>query len=273
LLTRPVNRKDVLANGTVDAKDSDQIVDAVRWKLNKGDLLKNDLITLDILASNAWDRPIYFAISVSGDAYLGLDDYLQQEGLTYRVVPIKKKSSDGLPGFVDADRMFDVVMHKFKWGGVDKYNVYLDENILRMESNLRSNFARLASTLLDEGRKDSALQVLDLCMKVMPEKNVPYSYLMMPIAEDYYRAGAPDKAKPIVEKLAKMYDQDLQYFLSLDQTKSQPSYTRDAQEGLYVLQELYRATLEYNQKDMNAQLKAIITKYRSLYGNSNMGNG
>jgi hypothetical protein len=271
LFSIPVDKKEVLANKVVDAKDSDQVVDAVRWKLPKSDLLKNDLMTLDIIASNVWNRPIYFAISVSDDAYLGLNDYLQQEGLTYRLVPIKKKMNDGMPGFVDADRMYDVMMHKFKWGGVDKYNVYLDENVLRMVSNLRSNFARLASALIEEGKNDSALQVLDLSMKVLPERNVPYSYLMMPIADDYYRAGAPNKANPIVLKLATMYDQNLTYFLSLD-PKYQPAYMRDAQEGLYVLQELDRTTMEYNQKELHKQIQAIINKYRSLYGSS-LGNG
>ena len=266
-----VDRKQVIANGTVDANDTDKIVDAIRWKLNKGDLLKNDLMTLDIIASNAWDRPIYFAISVSSDAYLGMEDYLQQEGLTYRLVPIKKPINDGQPGFVDADRMYDVMMHKFKWGGIDKYNVYLDENILRMVSNLRSNFARLAATLAEEGKKDSAMQVLDLSMKVLPERNVPYSYLMMPIAEDYYRIGAPEKANPIVKKLLKMYDENLTYFLSLD-PKYQSSYMRDAQEGLYVIQELYRTTQQFGQKDLNDQVKVIMNKYRSLYGSS-MGQG
>jgi len=162
-------------------------------------------------------------------------------------------------------------MHKFKWGGIDKYNVYLDENILRMVSNLRSNFARLAATLAEEGKKDSAMQVLDLSMKVLPERNVPYSYLMMPIAEDYYRIGAPEKANPIVKKLLKMYDENLTYFLSLD-PKYQSSYMRDAQEGLYVIQELYRTTQQFGQKDLNDQVKVIMNKYRSLYGSS-MGQG
>ncbi len=240
LLSIAVDKNEVLADGTVDSKDSDNIVDVVKWKLPKSDLLKNDLMTLDIIASNLWARPIYWAISVSNDAYLGLDNYLQQEGLTYRLVPLKKPANDeeGLPGFVNTDRMYDVVMHKFKWGGIDKYNVYLDENVLRMVTNLQSNFSRLASALIDEGKKDSAIQVLDKGIKVLPEKNVPLSYVMMQYVEDYYRAGAPDKAKPIALQLSTMADQDLQYFLTANNQKYQGSYYRDAQDALYALRAL-----------------------------------
>ncbi|MEI7803643.1 MAG: DUF2723 domain-containing protein, partial [Bacteroidota bacterium] len=132
----PVDKQYCLANGVVDAKDSARIPERLEWKINKSSLMKPDLMVLDIIQSTNWTRPVCFAISSSSDNYLGLSDYMQQYGLIYRLTPVKKSSDDGLPGVVRSDVMYDNVMHKFQWGGVDKYDVYLDENILRMVSNL-----------------------------------------------------------------------------------------------------------------------------------------
>src|SRR6185295_14409636 len=184
----PVDKNQVIADGVVKPADTSRIVKRVEWRLAKNTLLKNDIMTMEILRSNLWKRPIYFAISVQSDAYLGLNNYFQQEGLTYRIVPYVTKQDDGLPGGVQSDIMYDNMMHKFKWGGVDSNNVYLDENIGRMVTNLRSNFARLASTLIQQGKKDSALKVLDKCVEVLPERNVPVALINVAIGKDYYDA-------------------------------------------------------------------------------------
>src|SRR5205814_10483134 len=142
---------------------------------------------------------------------LVLNNYFQQEGLTYRLVPYVTKQEDGLPGGVQPEIMYDNMMHKFAWGGVDKYNVYLDENIGRMVTNLRSNFARLASTLIQQGRKDSAIKVLDKCMEVLPEKNVPVAMINVAIGRDYYDAGAPEKGKVVLTRCYEVYSDQLRY--------------------------------------------------------------
>jgi hypothetical protein len=260
----PVDKQFVINSNMVQPKDTAKILPRIDWKMNKGTLLKNDLLTLEILRSNLWKRPIYFAISVAPDAYLGLNNYLQQEGLAYRVVPYVMKQDDGLPGGVQPDIMYNNMMTKFAWGGVDKYNVYLDENILRMVTNLRSNFARLADGLVTEGKKDSAIQVLDKCVEVLPEKNVPVSYLNLAIAKGYYDAGAPDKGKQMLDRLLTVYSDQMRYYAALEVDRRK-YFTQDMNEGVYVLNEINELSLKNNDTLLNKKAQEAFQRYVNLY--------
>ena len=145
-----VDKEKVLALGIVDSSEANKIVDEVKWKIKGQGFAKNQLMVLDILANFAWERPIYFAITVGNDNFMGLDDYFQLEGLAYRFVPVKTKSLDGQTGIVATDEMYDNLINKFKWGNMGDPNVYLDETNMRMTMNFRNNFARLADALIME---------------------------------------------------------------------------------------------------------------------------
>lgn len=108
----------VVESGMVAADKYGEIVDEIRWTLPGSSVLKNDLITLDIIANNFWDRPIYFAVSVSPAAHLGLSDYMQLDGLAYRLVPVK--TTGQYTGYIASDIMYENIMNKFRWGGVEK---------------------------------------------------------------------------------------------------------------------------------------------------------
>ncbi|MBA2422609.1 MAG: DUF2723 domain-containing protein [Chitinophagales bacterium] len=260
----PVNKQEILANKVVQPKDTSKIVSRMEWRLNKNTLLKNDILTMEILRSNLWKRPIYFAISVAPDAYLGLNDFLQQEGLAYRLVPYTTKINDGLPGGVQADLMYDNLMNKFAWGGVDQHEVYLDENILRMVTNLRSNFARLAAGLISDGKKDLAIQVLDKCVSVLPEKNVPVSYLNLAIAKNYYDAGATDKGKTMLDRLLTVYSDQMRYYSALD-ADNRKYFTQNMNEGVYVLNEINEISQKNNDTLLNTKAQEAFQRYMNLY--------
>lgn len=259
----PVDKNEIIKNGTVTGPDTANIVPRVEWTLNRSTLLKPSLLVLDIIQANNWKRPIYFAISVNSDEYLGLNDYLQQEGLTYRLVPIKNKSSDGLPGRVNTDIMYKNVMN-FWWGGINKYDLYLDENIIRMVSNLRSNFARLANAFISEGKKDKAIEVLDKCLEVLPEKNVPYSLLMLPVAQAYYEADAADKGKMVIKKLVDVYADNMRYITALD-NHFRAYYKRDMNEAVYVFSEASQLAEKSNDTELQNYVKPLFDKYRPYY--------
>ncbi len=260
----PVDKQYILTNGIVEAKDSVSIPGRLEWKLNKSSLMKPDLMVLDIIASTNWTRPVCFTVSSSSDNYLGLADYMQQYGLIYRLVPVKKTRSDGLPGIVRSDIMYDNIMHKFQWGGVDKNDVYLDENILRMVSNLRSNFARLATQLIAEGDTAKSIEVLDYCEKVLPEKNVPNSMLMVSIAEAYCEAGVPDKGRVIGEKLFQIYFKNLRYFKSCGQD-NMSYYQRDINEAIYVIFQLQKMARTFKMDELRKQIDPVLEEYQGFY--------
>ena len=243
----------------------------MEWSIDGNYLMKNDLMILNIIANNNWKRPIYFATTVGSDNYLNLEPYFQLEGLAYRLVPIRTEArNDVVAGRVETGIMYDNVMNKFVYGNMNDERVYLDENNLRMTTNFRINFSRLAEELLNENKRDSAIKVLDKCLEVMPDKTVPYNYFMTKVAELYYRAAGvmhgdllsstdPEfsknrdlvaKANGISERLMEIYSDNMEYYLSLKGTKYFRLVDQDMNQSLYILQALSGILRQTNQKEL-----------------------
>ena len=168
-----IDSAEVIANGVVSKENAGKIVKSMEWTVDGNYLMKNDLMILNIIANNQWKRPIYFATTVGSDNYLNLEPYFQLEGLAYRLVPIRTESkNDVVPGRVETKIMYNNVMNKFVFGNMKDERVYLDENNTRMTTNFRINFTRLAEELLIEGKRDSAIKVLDKCIEEMHDNIV-----------------------------------------------------------------------------------------------------
>jgi hypothetical protein len=261
----PVDSATVVNNGTVPKYLADKMVKGgIPWTINKSYIMKNDLLIFDILATNNWKRPIYFAITVGDDAYMDLQDYFQIEGLTYRLVPIKNNNYDGQTGRVLIDKMYDNLMNKFHWGGMETPGIYMDENNIRMTMNLRNNFARLAEELLKYNEKEKALKVLDKCMMVMPKENIPYNYFMLPIVECYYKAGETTKGNKLAQELADIYTDDMQFYLTL-KGKDSESVDNEKQQCMGVLQRILMMTKQYKQDALNKKIESDFTKFSTQY--------
>lgn len=236
----PVDSAKVMELGVVRQELAGDIVDAVEWRISRSHMLKNQFIMLDMLANNNWERPIYYAVTTGPDSYMGLQNYFQLEGLAYRLVPVKapKNSNPNLTGQVHTERMYDALMNKFRWGGMDtEKHIYLDENNMRMITNLRLQFSNLAEELIKEGKEDMARDVLFKCLEVMPERNVPYSRIMLPISESLYKINEEETANEIANKLFDRFEDDLQYYMSLDPEHGRAAQ-QDMQVSMYVLQRL-----------------------------------
>jgi hypothetical protein len=202
---------------------------------------KQEMIILDMLANNNWKRPICYAVTVGNENYLGLNKYFSLEGLTYRITPQKFGENGG----VNSDVMYDNMVNKFKWGGIDNPNVYLDENNLRMCKTFRFMFGRLITSLIQEGKNDKALKALDHCMKVIPPTTVPNDYSSLALAEAYYRLGQKEKAEAITEDIAKNTEQMLKWFNSLN-TSQLNSVMNDMGHNLAVMQSIIEMYSQYN---------------------------
>ena len=231
----------------------------VEWEISQNYLTKSGLALLDIIASNNWERPVYFAITVPSSEYLGLDDYLQNEGMAYRFVPIKKNGPDGFTGHIDTDIMYRNIMEVFRWGNINDPKVYLDETNLRMVTNLRSTFARLAGSLLDEGKTAQAVKVLDKAMEVMPGETVPYNYFIVPIIKSYYLAGEAAKATAIAREKSELLKKELNYYIKLDKSL-QKMVEFETHRALSIYQELLKAVTG-NDQELEIQFNADINSY------------
>lgn len=213
----PVDSAKVIANGTVRPEDAHLIKDKLEWKIKRNYLYKNDLMVYDIIASNNWERPIYFSVGMGADSFLGLEKYFQLEGAAYRLVPIETKSQGMEYGHVNTDLLYDNFMNKFTFGGIKDPDVYVDQfHILTVNiMSFRSNYCRLASQLNDEDKKEKAIQVLDRCMEELPTSKVPYDNTLIGFIQEYYRAGATEKANHLLSAMAQQSYEKLDYFFNL----------------------------------------------------------
>jgi hypothetical protein len=204
---------------------------------------KQELVILDMIANSEWKRPICYAVTVGNENYMNLNKYFSLEGLSYRITP----QVFGENGGVNTEVMYDNMVNKFKWGGIENPKVYLDENNLRMCKTFRFMFGRLITTLLQEGKNDKALIALDRCMKVIPPTSVPNDYSSLTLAEAYYRLGQKEKAEKITEDIAINAEKSLQWFASLT-ISQRNSVMNDVSHNLAVLQSIIQMYSSYNPK-------------------------
>lgn len=257
-LSIKIDKDEVLRKKVVPEDFSDRITNRMEWQLKGRYIAKNDMIVLDLLSTNNWERPIYFAITVSRENYLNLEKYFQIHGLAYKVVPVVSDVDNGQVTGIDVDIMFENMVNKFKWGNIEDPDVYLDENNLRMLSNFRNNFARLAEELYARNKIDSARIVLDRAMKVMPPETVPVNYFTLPIADVYYKIGEFEKANSLLDQLADITLKEINYFMSFDK-KYEKSIEYDRMLGIHIIQEIMRMAGENGQEELVQDIEDKLT--------------
>lgn len=240
----PVDSAQVIQSGAVAKNHSTPISKQFTVSLKgKQYIGKQEMVILDMLANSQWKRPICYAVTVGSENYLNLNKYFSLEGLAYHVVP----QEFGANGGINTEVMYDNMMNKFKWGGIDNPKVYLDENILRMCKTFRFMFGRLATALIQEGKNDKALKILDKCMKVIPSATVSNDYSSLSLAECYYRLGQKQKAEAITENIADNSVKNLQWFYSLNSSQLNSAMS-DVGNNLAVLQSVLQIYSTFNPK-------------------------
>ena len=262
----PVNKEEVLKNGIVQPKDADKIVDDIVIEIKGSAIYKNRLLMLDIIANNDWKRPIYFTGGSFGDDdYIWMKDYLQLDGLCYKLVPIKSPVDRANPfdmGRVDTDLMYDKVM-AWDWGnsGTD---IYYDVETRKNGITYRGNLARLIEQLLNEDKLDKAEKVADLAMEKMPVDDYGYYTLLEPYMTAYYEIGNKDKARKLYKEVSKKYQENLTYYSEL----SIENQTRLLDEIVTDI-ERYRSLVDilvaYNDSEFAMKETEKFNKYLELF--------
>ncbi|MEX0360828.1 MAG: DUF2723 domain-containing protein [Allomuricauda sp.] len=209
----PVNKQNVLESGLVKPEDADQILDYIDIDLPQGALPKNRILMLDLIANNDWKRPIYFSGgSFDRAEYIWMKDYLQLDGLVYKLVPIKTKNESSFEmGRIDSDLMYDIVK-KWDWGNSGDTEIYHDPQTRSQGLSFRSNLARLMEKLLEEGKVDKAKDIIDIAITNMPVEEFGFYAFVEPYVDGYYKVGETEKAHALFEKLKKVYQERLEYY-------------------------------------------------------------
>ncbi len=266
VLYMPINKQKVLKNGTVAPEDAADIADTVTFHIGASSLSKSDFAVLDMIATDNWSRPIYFDLSAVQSLRLGLQDYLQLEGLAYRLVPIKTPSDGISLGRVNSRILYHNLMGKFTWGNISDTTIWVDDNNVKEVKiiDAKPTFNRLAQALLAEGKRDSAINVLNRCVATFPNRNIPYGYEDFDLAETYYEANAPAKANAIISKLAHLTLERLNYYVNL------PSYLsdgldRERQRQLAILSNCVHIAKQYKQDDLSKELDDRLNELINRY--------
>ncbi len=237
----PVDKNTIIKNKVVGTKYNDSIVPYIDVDI-KGNLYKNRLMMLDILANNDWKRPIYFSAGSFGDDdYLWMKEYLQLDGLLYKLVPLKTKidpENSYDMGQIDSDKMYNLVM-KWNWGNGELTSIYHDPETRKNSISYRTNMARLMEQLINEGKLDKAKKIIETALTKMPMDYYSYYTMVEPFAGGYYEVGEKAKARELLERLMTKYKENLTYYSGI-----QPSIQNGIASDIITDIERYRSLLK-----------------------------
>jgi hypothetical protein len=255
---------ELVSKGIVPIEKAHMIPAEMTWKLGGSSIYKNDLMLLDFIATNNWDRPIYFANPSSVKKVLPLDEYMHLEGFVYRLLPYKAEGQIKGMGGVNPDKAFDLLVNKANWGNLADPSVTIDRESSRNSGIPKNNFLRVAESMIARGEKEKAIKSLDTFLENYPHDVVHYDMYMIPYAEAYYSAGATDKANEMVETLYDFYISELNYINSLDAERKR-LLIQDQQTALGVLQRLGQATRMNKQMDLSQKIDSTFKEQINFY--------
>ena len=263
----PVDKATVLRNGIVKAKDSSLIVPYIDIKIKGAALYKNRLMMLDIIANNNWERPIYFTGGAFGDEdYIWMKDYLQLDGLVYKLVPIKTPVEKNNPfdmGRIDTDKMYDMVT-SWDWGNNGDPKMYHDVETRKNSLTYRGNLARLIEALIQEDKLERAEEVADLAMAKMPVDMFGFYTLLEPYIGAYYELEATDKARDLYMDVSRKYQESLSYYSDLSE-QNQSKYIQAIYSDIERYRSLVDVTTFYESDDFIKTEMGKFNNYLRLF--------
>lgn len=257
-LVLPVDVNAVRSMGIVKPELQDSIKSEMVWTINRGDLLKPDLIMLDMIANNNWKRPIYFNTTLSQSSYLGLKEFMQQEGYAMRLLPVRIASARD--GYVNSDVMFENLMKKTFWRNTDNPKVYYDANYRALPTIVpRRAFLELAEQLVLEGKTDKAREAALYCLKVLPDQTIPFDLYTTPLISVLFKAGDEKKAMEVAKIMGDRAVKNLDYYMQQDPQND------DSRLNMYILSQVVNSLKEAGKKEADAYEK-VLNRYAGSFG-------
>jgi hypothetical protein len=265
----PVDAAKVVANGTVRPEDADKIVPYIDINLKGSWILKNQLMLIDILAHNDWDRPIYFVSGQQDDA-MGLEEYFQLEGQAYRLVPIKGVNKGWFEyGRIDTDILYENMMNRFVWQGAAEKDVYIDYYHTRTLTVIRArlNYAKLSKALSAEGDTTRATAVIDRCLELFPVSKLGYDFYFGDIISACFDAGETEKGISLSRDLTDYYFEHTAYLLDQKPYVALNS-EQEIANGLQMIAQAMRVCFDSGEtgvaEELNGKYNELYARYASM---------
>ena len=242
-----VNKENVIKSGIINPSEIDKIVDYIDIDIPKSGLYKNQILMLDILSKNDWERPIYFTGGSYKDSeYIWMKDYLQLDGLVYKLVPIKTPINEENPyqmGRIEPNRMYDIVK-KWEWGNSESPEIYHDPETRKNSISFRGNLHRLAEEFIKAGDYEKAAEIIELNFEKMPLDYFEYYSLSEPYISSYYKIGEAEKAQKLFKKLEKKYLDQIRYYSISMRDYDDIFPLSNFAENIFTYTERYRGLIE-----------------------------
>jgi hypothetical protein len=275
-----IDKEAVRQSGMLMACDSipDKMVISLK---GKSALYKGDLMILEMIAQCNLARPIYVATTVGAENYMNLGEHFVQEGLANRITPFRTFYTDDRGNLIpmegakqfDTEKTFDNIMNKYKFGGINKPGIYLDETVMRMCYTHRRLMSNLAMTLVEEGKTEKAKAVLDKCEKEIPDFNVPHDFQggSLDLARAYHETKQDKKCEQLINKLWTKSMQYLKWYCSLEGSRFESS-KHDCMIQVYILGQLLTLQDEIDHKKgekLDNELAPMLQLYQAKGGSLN----
>jgi hypothetical protein len=265
-----VDSSTVFSNGAVKEYYKDSLIVPMIWSYSDADAFKGDLAIMDMFAHNNWKRPIYFSTTVPSAQYKGLEKFFVQEGLAYRVAPVKTGTPQpGEFGMLDTNEMYNNLMNKFTWGNAADPSVYLDENNRRMFSNFRRLFGNLARELADKGDTVKALEVVRKGLSIVPEQKLPSDFFSVGLAEVLIRCGRKEEGIKLLDDITGYSSSYLNFAVALLPEKR---FGLEYPIGINMqsMIDIYRLGLRLNMDEFVKKVEPELNRfYSALYNGTN----
>ncbi len=270
-----VNPENLMANGLLNPRDTFAYTNRIEINLPAAGthnpnnnqfqyILKDQLAVMDVIASNLDSRAIYFAVTCKNEKLIGLNDYMQLEGLGLRVIPVKSRSVRELSiygsGRVAEDKVYDNVMNKWAWGNFDTHETFIDESYAAEIQAMKIVMMRACQKLLNTGKKNEAKAMAQQFFQAFPHSNFPYDDSVMPFIDVLSETGDTEGAMKHMEILATELYQRLKFYDSLDEDDI-ASFGQDYQYALRGTQEVMQTVDRFSDKEYVDRIKAMINQY------------
>ncbi|MBK7172823.1 MAG: DUF2723 domain-containing protein [Bacteroidales bacterium] len=245
----------LVSSGIVPSYLAHKVLGSIEWDIKSNYLYKNDLMLLDFLATNQFERPIYFASPSSVSDAVEVDKYCYQEGFVYRFLPVLPDDRDFVQGLgsVNSEASYDILMNKCKWGNLADPKVYVDRESYRNSMIPKQNFVRLGRKLASEGKSDSAIKICDYVQQIFPDNKIHFDIYMSQFVEVYYLSKAFDKGNKLSNRLLDIYEQNADYIASLN-PEFRANYEEDLSQAFGLFQMLKQLADEYGQKSISDRI-------------------
>jgi hypothetical protein len=261
----PVNKETVLKNGIVAPEDAHLIVPYIDIQF-KGALSKNRILMLDILANNNWEKPIYFTGGAQADEeYIWLKDYLQLDGMTYKLVPILTPDDGNFfeMGRINTDIMYENVKN-WDWRNITDDNIYLDPETRKNSVTYRNNMERLAKALILENKLEKAEEIADISLEKMPVNKFGHYSMLISYLDIYYALNKKEKARKLASELKTVLQENLTYYSQYDENNIEDVFN-DIERSLLMYDQIVKTAIQFDDEDYATSLRDEYVTYLKLF--------